>query len=503
MSGFIDMDRLVYGPWPALERAVARFAEHYGFDDVRHVGGSGDRGADVVASRKGKLYVFQAKHLKSGQIGPGAIDEVVRALAAYKADIGVVVTNQSFTKTAQQRRDELKQHGIRIALWGYNRMLRNFDEKLEVVSAARHQLRPYQEEAVDCVEAKRGSGADRALVLMATGLGKSLVAGELVANELARNPTGEVLVLAHTTPLMYQLERSLWPCLPKHVPTHIWGDSEKPAYVGGVTVGMWQTLIGAIKRENLAGRFSLVIVDEAHRAPAPQYRSLVENLLPNFLVGMTATPWRGDKLPLDEPFGKPTYVMDLVEGMQQGYLADVEYRMKSDDVDWEEIAQLSKAGYSKKQLNKKLFLPDRDEAIVRSVIADLEAIESPRTIGFCRSIKHAEAMHRLFAAYGLPSVVIHGKLPKEERDHVLVRFRSGDAATILAVEMLNEGIDIPDANVILFLRVTHSRRIFVQQLGRGLRVTPEKQSVTVLDYVADLDRLLDAERLNSQARTGA
>lgn len=502
MPGFISHERLSYGPWQALERVLVRLIEHAGFGDAMLVGGTGDLGADVVGTAQGKNWLLQSKFRSSGRVASDALREAARATSSYGADVCVAATNQTFSQDAYQHWESLRSAGIEAYLWDGDALLRHYRE-LPSESAARRALRPYQVEAVDAVEHSRSQGSQAALVLMATGLGKSVVAGELVSNEFDRNPDADVLVLAHTVDLAKQLERSLWPVLRKEISTHLWTGGESPTYSGGVTFATWQSVVGAAARDSLARRFSVVVVDEAHHAPAPAYRSLIGSLDPNFLIGMTATPWRGDERKLSDIFGEPAFSMDIVAGMQGGYLAEVDYRMLVDDIDWQEIQRMSYEGYSIKDLNQKLILPDRDEAMVSRVIAQMAHTEAARVMCFCRSIVHAERIRRLFLAHNVQAGVLHSEMPREERFRTLSNFRSGALQLVLSVDMLNEGIDVPDVNIVAFMRVTHSRRIFVQQLGRGLRITPRKKQVVVLDFVADIRRIAAALELNDEARRRA
>ena len=499
MPGFISHERLAFGPWQALERALVRLLDHAGFSDVSLVGGTGDLGADVVGNIDGRTWLLQSKYRSSGTLGSTALREAVRAMSSYGADVCVAATNRSFNEDAYQHHETLESSNIEAYLWDGDALLRFF-RNLSSASAARPPLRPYQIRAIDVVEQRRSQGNRTALILMATGLGKSVVAGELVANELYRNPNGNVLVLAHTVDLVRQLERSIWPMLRKEISTHIWAEGESPAYHGGVTFATWQSVSQAATRDDLSGRFELVVVDEAHHAPSPAYRSLISSLDPNFLIGMTATPWRGDEQHLSDIFGQAAFTMDIVDGMQSGYLSDVDYHMLVDDIDWEEIQQLSRSGHSLRDLNAKLILPDRDEAMVTRIREEMNRLESARVICFCRTIEHAERIRRLFLAQNVQAGVLHSALGREERFRTLSSFRSGSLNLILSVDMLNEGIDVPDVNMVVFMRVTHSRRIFVQQLGRGLRLTPTKQQVMVLDFVADVRRIAAGIELNREAK---
>lgn len=504
MPGFISEERLTYGPWAAFERALARLLKHSGFQDVVLVGGAGDKGADIVGSVQGaQRWVVQAKYRFNGLVNAEGAKEAVRASGPYEAGIAVAAANSGFGQDALAYQIEAKRAGLDLRLWNGNYLLRLF-QLLPASSKERRELRPYQVAAVDEVERRRGNGARQALVVMATGLGKSIVANQLIANELARNPTQEVLVLAHTTELVRQLEFSSWPQLDKQHSTHLWTDGECPAYAGGVVFATWQSVMSALHRgESLRARYGLVVVDEAHHAPSTAFSSLLHSLEPNFLVGLTATPWRADDRTLTELFGDPAFTMDIVEGMQKGYLANVDYRMLTDGIDWERISELSRQGLTVGDLNKQLLLPDRDMAMVDLVYEKFSKMSQAKALAFCRSIDHAERLRPLFSARGMRAAVIHSQMPREQRFVNLSSFRAGQLDLLISVEMLNEGIDIPDVNLVAFMRVTHSRRIFLQQLGRGLRVSSGKSSVLVLDFVADLRRIAAGLAMNRKAKAGA
>ncbi|MEP5764949.1 MAG: DEAD/DEAH box helicase family protein [Halieaceae bacterium] len=499
MAGFVSVERLAYGPWQAFERMLARMLEHAGFKDVYVVGGSGDMGADIVGTLNGSRWVVQAKFRDSAGVDSSAAREVVRSISAYEASTAVAAASTYFTEDAYLYHDEVLLSGIELYLWAGNHLIEYWDELPEHSKQVRTP-RDYQQSAIDAVESHRGNGRKSALIVMATGLGKSLVANQLIANELDRNREQEVLVLAHTNDLVKQLEASSWSQLKKHWSTHLWCDGEVPAYAGGVVFATWQSVFAAIKRgEDLDRKFGLVVVDEAHHSPSASYSQLLAELNPNMLVGLTATPWRGDDRSLKEIYGDPVYTMDVVQGMQRGFLAEVDYRMLVDGLDWEGIAERTKQGLTVKNLNELLILPDRDSAIVESIADEIEKVPDPRVLVFCKSIEHAERIQPMFAAFGIRAAVIHSKLDRVQRFKSLSSFRRGDIDVLISVEMLNEGIDVPEVNIIAFMRVTHSRRIFIQQLGRGLRVSGTKEKVVVLDFVADIRRIAAGVSLNSRA----
>lgn len=499
MPGFIGIERLSLGPWQAFERAIQRFLLHAGFDDLILVGGSGDGGADVVGNRNGQTLVVQAKYRSRGTLlGSDPVHEVAVSAGRYDAQIAVVATNTGFTETALSSAEKIgRDLGLRILLWN-NDFLSNQFRRLPLYSPERNAPRPYQEEAIERINSEIMYGKDRALLLMATGLGKTRVAAGVIEQWINDRSDSQVLVLSPSLELVPQLELGLWPYLPKNVATHILTGSEKPSFEGGVTVATEQSMLGQLPDAH--ARFGLVVVDEAHHAPADGYRRLIEGLEPQFLLGMTATPWRSDNRRLEDIFGEPTYTASIVEGMQLGYLSRVDYRMLVDDVDWDWVRHELGDTISVKELNRRLFIPERDDATVAKIRRHIDAIHEPRVLIFCRSIAHAEFIRNRLQAEGLVAMALHSKLGRFEAASTLREFRSGDVPILVTVDMVNEGIDIPDVNLIIFLRVTHSRRIFLQQLGRGLRVTSNKSSVRVLDFVSDVRRIAEAMRLNRESR---
>ena len=499
MPGFLGIERLSLGPWQAFERGIQRLMVHAGFNDLLLVGGPGDGGGDVVANRKGQTLIIQAKFSSRGTLlGATPVQEVALGAGKYDAQIAVVATNTGFRDAAILRAEKLqKDMGIRFLLWDRDFLANRFRD-LPMYASDRRDPRPYQTEAIETIHSKIMYGEDRALLLMATGLGKTRVAAGVIEQWINDRPGSEILVLSPSLALVPQLEFELWPYLPKTIPTHILTGSEKPTFEGGVTIATEQSMLGLLP--DVHTRFGLVIVDEAHHAPADGYRRLVEGLSPDFLLGMTATPWRGDRRRLEDIFGDAAYTVSIVEGMQLGYLAKVDYRMLIDDIEWDWVKGDLEDTISIKELNRRLFIPERDDATVSKIRGHLEEIQEPRTLIFCRSIRHAESIRNRLQAEGFIAKVLHSKLGRFDAAKTLREFRSGDVPILVTVDMVNEGIDIPDVNLVVFLRVTHSRRIFLQQLGRGLRLSENKDTVRVLDFVSDVRRIAEAMRMNREAR---
>jgi superfamily II DNA or RNA helicase len=246
-------------------------------------------------------------------------------------------------------------------------------------------------------------------------------------------------------------------------------------------------------------RPSIVVVDEAHHVgETGMFQDLLDELADVPRLGMTATPWRGDKYDVADAFGEPVFKMGIAEGMSQGYLSQVDYRLFLDQIDWDAVREASEYGLSLGDLNHRLFLPQRDEAVIDHLRETWARTHDPRAVVFCRTIDHAEEFAQLLRESGWGrSECINSRQSRRARNILMSEFRDGRVPIVTTVDLLNEGVDVPDVNIICFLRVTHSRRIFVQQLGRGLRLREGKESVTVLDFVSDIRRIkatLDLKR---------
>lgn len=488
-TGFLDPAFLLeLGP-NQFPRQIERLLWHMGFTDVLNIDGPGDEGGDLIGRFNGAHWVLQCKWKKQGVVGASAVDEVARARDAYRATRAAVVTNTRQSADAKRRSDQLARIAPPIKFWSGTTLLRAFAQIQDRFGELR--LRPYQEQACERIIAALDD-TGRALLILATGMGKTVVSGEVVNDHVTRFPQQQVLVVAHTKDLVDQLERALWRHLPRTVKTRLLTGEERTDDLSGVTCATLGSALYAVRR---GYRPSLVIVDEAHHVgESGQYRELLDLIRDSRQVGVTATPWRGDEYDIADRFGPPVFKLGIEEGMRNGYLAQVDYRLFVDNLDWDVIRNASEYSYSLGELNSKLFLPQRDEAIRDELAAVWGSVRQPRALVFCRTVEHAERMASLLRRNTLWSnaLAVHAGLSKRERQTRLLAFRSGNVPILTSVDILNEGVDVPDVNILCFARVTHSRRIFVQQLGRGLRLREGKERVTVLDFISDLRRIAAA-----------
>ncbi|OPY15647.1 MAG: type I restriction enzyme EcoKI subunit R [Syntrophus sp. PtaB.Bin001] len=498
---FLTDDIMKGTDWRALERSVARLMSQCGWLDVAIIGRSGDMGADIVGTRKSagaiRSWVVQVKAIMGGgYVGTKGLEEIIQAQSIYGAQIAALATNGDFYPAVYKRKKVLEKAGFEVRLWN-GTFLKGLIEKWPEKHHLNRPLREYQKVIIDKAIHIFDEGGRRAQYVVATGLGKTVIAGE-IAIRLWNKGCCKILVLCHSQDLALQLEQGFWPRLGKSVPTRYFFDGTPPLIYEGVNFGLYQTLIGYLSGIE-PGTFDVVIVDEAHHALSHGFRKCVEHLAPRFIIGMTATPWRGDGKSIDDLFGEPIARVSLVDGMAMGFLSQVDYRLYCDNIDWDAIPTLSQERLSIRDLNKRLFLPQRDEAVMSKINLVIGEIKNPRIAIFSPSIEHAKRFASMLTARGIPceSLSISDRVERRKR---LLAFSGGKLMAITAVDVMNEGIDVPDVNLLVFLRATHSRRIFVQQLGRGLRLAPDKDKVIVLDFVSDIRRMAEVAELDKEAR---
>jgi superfamily II DNA or RNA helicase len=485
-STFLDANRLLaIGP-RAFARNVERLLWHLGFDDIRNIDGSGDEGGDILAARDGYRWVFQSKWTSGATINEQAVVQVDAAKTFYGADRAVVVTNARPGRTAVSRRNRFKSIGVSISFWDAPALKKFGNVVIPEYAPGRFKPYPYQQCAIKKAnDALKADG--RALIILATGLGKTVVAGDVVEARLREHPDQDVLVVAHVKELVRQLEGAMWRHLPKSVPTQVLTGDDRPVGLRGVTCA---TIASALTAVEAGWRPGFVVVDEAHHVgEVGQFQRLLDRLDGVPTLALTATPWRGDEYDISARFGRPVFRMGIAEGMAAGFLAEVDYRLFTDGLDWEAVAEASEKGLTIKDLNHRLFLPQRDEAVIDHLREAWNRTVAPRAIVFCRTIDHAEEVAQLLRANGWRRArCVNTRQTKRDRDVLMSEFRDGRIPIVTAVDIFNEGVDVPDVNILCFMRVTHSRRIFVQQLGRGLRLSPGKGRVEVLDFVSDIRR---------------
>ncbi|MFI6758978.1 DUF3427 domain-containing protein [Micromonospora sp. NPDC050417] len=343
-------------------------------------------------------------------------------------------------------------------------------------------VRPYgyqQEILADLAAERFVHGRHRNLVVMATGTGKTIVAA-LDYRELRRNKTVEsLLFVAHREEILRQ-SRSVF----RHV---LRDGSFGEVLVGGERPSQWQHVFASIQSLQRLDidptRYDMVIVDEFHHAEAPTYARLLEQLRPRVLLGLTATPDRADGGDVRRWFDGQTAVeLHLWEALERQLLAPFQYFGLHDEVDLSTLAWKRGQGYETADLHRVYTGNDARARTILQAVRDKVDVNSMRALGFCVSIGHAEFMADWFTRAGVPARAVTSRNPTHRRA-LIEAFKSGEVRVLFTVDLFNEGVDLPMVDTILMLRPTESATIFLQQLGRGLRLDDNKACLTVLDFI--------------------
>ncbi|GEM_PF-6936853 len=401
--------------------------------------------------------------------------------------------------------DLLRENDLKIAGWfvlrfAYDALVQNPEacmDQLRRAIAPDDTLNPLfktqdisphlpQQMALDAFEKSLAAGNQKGLIVLATGLGKTLLAAFI-----AKRIGGRVLFLAHREEILDQAMRDFTRVFPNH--SRALHKAEHFGCDEDLIFATVQTLSQEYRLKSFASdHFDLVVVDESHHAAADSYRQIIEHLRPQFLLGLTATPYRMDDQEILPLYGDNLiFEMPLQDGVRHGFLIPFKYWGLYDDVDYSNI-HFDGHSYRVEDLDKVLLVDSRDQAVIKEF---KERVGGKKAIGFCVSKKHAFRCEEKFNAAGIKSVaIVSGETPMEVRRRYVQEFREGKIQVVFVRDIFNEGVDVPDVEALLFLRPTESKTIFYQQLGRGLRISPRKESVTVLDFVGNDENALNREQ---------
>lgn len=346
------------------------------------------------------------------------------------------------------------------------------------------RLEPFQERLLERIELSRLQGHHRNLLVSATGTGKTVMAAVDYARLKSRMPRARLLFVAHREEILAQSRATFAHALRDGSFGEMWVGSDKPKAFDHVFASI-QSLsargIDAIDPKH----FDVVIVDEFHHAAAASYTRLLERLQPVELLGLTATPERSDGLPVLHWFGdRIAAELRLWDAIDQHRLVPFSYFGVADNLDLTEIPWRRGVGYDVAALTDAITGTDVwARAVVKQFHDRLGGADRIKGLGFCVSVEHARYMARVFNECGIPSVAIWADTNDDDRRKALSDLAAGRVSVVFSVDLFNEGVDVPSVNTLLMLRPTESALLFLQQLGRGLRRSPEKSICTVLDFV--------------------
>ena len=360
---------------------------------------------------------------------------------------------------------------------------------------------PYQQEILDKLLAEREvRGNYRNIVVAATGCGKTVISAFDFRRFCKMNPTKpcRLLFVAHREEILRQSLDTFQGVLKDPNFGELFVGNHKPESFDNLFVSI-QTMNSQALHEKLpADYYDFIIVDEFHHAAAPTYQALLNHFKPNILLGLTATPERMDgKSILDYFDNRIAAEIRLPEAIDRKLLSPFQYFGVTDTVDLSEL-RWTRGGYDRRELSN-LYSLNRGVALRRSnnVIKSLDKyvtdIDEVKALGFCVSIEHAQFMAEQFNNQGIPAICLTGQSNEHDRRTAQKRLVSGEIRFIFVVDIYNEGVDIPEVNTVLFLRPTESLTIFLQQLGRGLRLAEGKECLTVLDFIGQANRKYNFE----------
>ena len=359
----------------------------------------------------------------------------------------------------------------------------------------------YQQEILDKLEAERTvRGYNRNLVVAATGTGKTVISA-LDYKRFCRQHPGQpcrLLFVAHREEILKQSMYTFRAVLKDANFGNLFVGSHKADSIDHLFISIQTFNSQDFTTKTDADFYDYIVVDEFHHAAAPTYQKLLVYYQPQILLGLTATPERMDgKNILDYFGGRIAAEIRLPEAIDRKLLCPFQYFGVTDTVDLSSLKWRT-GGYDKNELSNLytfsgLVAERRADLVVNSILKYVTDINEVKGLGFCVSIEHARFMADYFNAYGVPSMALTGDSPDEERNAAKQRLVSGEIRFIFVVDIYNEGVDIPEVNTVLFLRPTESLTVFLQQLGRGLRMAENKECLTVLDFIGQANKKYNFE----------
>ena len=359
----------------------------------------------------------------------------------------------------------------------------------------------YQQEILDKLEAERTvRGYTRNLVVAATGTGKTVISALDYKRFRKQNPGKpcRLLFVAHREEILRQSLYTFRAVLKDANFGELFVGNNRPESIDHLFMSIQTFNSQGFAEKTASDFYDYIVVDEFHHAAAPTYQKLLTYYQPKILLGLTATPERMDGKSILSYFGNRIAAeIRLPEAIDRKLLCPFQYFGVTDTVDLNTL-KWSAGGYDKNELSNLYTLSGavanrRADLVVSSLLRYVTDIDEVKGLGFCVSVEHAEFMCHYFNSRGIPSIFLTGKSSDEERKTAKGRLVSGEVRFIFVVDIYNEGVDIQEVNTVLFLRPTESLTIFLQQLGRGLRLAEGKDCLTVLDFIGQANKRYNFE----------
>ena len=359
----------------------------------------------------------------------------------------------------------------------------------------------YQQEILDKLEAERKVRSyTRNLVVAATGTGKTVISALDYKRFRKQNPEKpcRLLFVAHREEILKQSLYTFRAVLKDANFGEMFVGSYRPERIDNLFISIQTFNSQDFTAKTSSEFYDYIIVDEFHHAAAPTYQKLLAYYQPCILLGLTATPERMDGKSVLPYFNNHIAAeIRLPEAIDRKLLCPFQYFGVTDTVDLDTL-KWSAGGYDKGELSRVYTLSGaianrRADHVMSSLLKYVTDIDEVKGLGFCVTVEHAEFMCGYFNDHNIPSMFLTGKSPEEERKTAKQRLVAGEVRFIFVVDIYNEGVDIPEVNTVLFLRPTESLTVFLQQLGRGLRLAEDKECLTALDFIGQANRKYNFE----------
>ena len=362
----------------------------------------------------------------------------------------------------------------------------------------RYTLLPHQKQILDKLRVEREDrGNFKNLIVAATGTGKTVISA-FDYQEFARTHSrARILFTAHREEILRQSLNAYRNVLQDANFGTLWVGTNRPQEASEyehlfVSISMFNSRFDEFFALLDSDFYDYIVIDEAHHSQADSYRKLFDHFQPQLLVGLTATPERMDGKDLRPDFGnRISAEIRLPQALQAGLLTPFQYLCISDDTDLSDDSLWSGQKYNIERLADKLCAKTRARLIVDALHKYLADEYTCRALCFCVNKRHADFMAEQLRLYGFNAQSLTSDTPADERKQLAKDLREGTLHYLCLVDIFNEGVDIPEVDTVLFLRPTESLTIFLQQLGRGLRLSAGKTELTVLDFVAQANRKYD------------
>lgn len=344
-------------------------------------------------------------------------------------------------------------------------------QKAKALDGTNLELKEHQKAALRALEEMRDNSETIALLYHATGTGKTTTA---VMD--AKRCGGRVLFIAHTQELVDQATKRF---------RELWTTTTVGRYCEAIKQPRAHVVCGSVQSVALHldefknDDFDYLIVDEAHHAAADTYQKVLSYFKPAFTLGLTATPERADDKSILEIFKNTAHKLDIQTAVEIGELVPVRCIRIHTNIDLTKV-RFNSVQYNIRDLESKIYVPERNKLIVDTW---MQYVRDKRTVVFCASVKHAEQIAGLFRDQNIKAAAVSGSMKKSERMEFQERFVNREIQVLCACDLLNEGWDCPEIEVLFMARPTMSKVLYTQQLGRGMRLYEGKESLMVFDFV--------------------